>query len=88
MYNTSIQIKFETTMLKSNLCDYSDPYTCEWNYNKYWRWGSVPKMPVAAKTQKQQIQTTNAKDDETNKSVILKNCVPFTKFKIMLNTLM
>ena len=45
-------------------------------------------MPVAAKTQKQQIQTTNAKDDETNKSVIFKNCVPFTKFKIMLNTLM
>ena len=25
-YNTSSQIKFETTMLKSNLCDYSDAY--------------------------------------------------------------
>ena len=25
-YNTKSQIKFKTTMLKSNLCDYSDAY--------------------------------------------------------------
>ena len=25
-YNTNSQIKFETSMLKSNLCDYSDAY--------------------------------------------------------------
>ena len=25
-YNTNKQIKFKTTMLKSSLCDYSDPY--------------------------------------------------------------
>ena len=26
MYNTNIQIKFKTSMLKSSLCDYSDVY--------------------------------------------------------------
>ena len=26
IYNVSSQIKFKTTMLKSNLCDYSDAY--------------------------------------------------------------
>ena len=26
MYNTNSDIWFETTMLKSSLCDYSDPY--------------------------------------------------------------
>ena len=25
-YNVNSQIKFKTTMLKSSLCDYSDPY--------------------------------------------------------------
>ena len=25
-YNANSQIKFKTTMLKSSLCDYSDPY--------------------------------------------------------------
>ena len=27
LYNENIQIKFKTSMLKSNLCDYSDAYT-------------------------------------------------------------
>ena len=26
MHNTNSQIKFETSMLRSSLCDYSDPY--------------------------------------------------------------
>ena len=26
MYNTNSQIKFKTSMLRSNLCDYSDAY--------------------------------------------------------------
>ena len=35
MYNIKSQIKFETTVLMSSLCDYSDAYihTCEWNQN-------------------------------------------------------
>ena len=32
-YNTNIQIKSKTSMLRSSLCDYSDPHTREWNYN-------------------------------------------------------
>ena len=37
-------------------------------------------MPVAAKTQEHQIQTTNAKNDEISKGVMFKNCSPFTDF--------
>ena len=35
MYNIKSQIKFETTVLMSSLCDYSDTYihTCERNQN-------------------------------------------------------
>ena len=36
-YNTNSQIEFNTTMLKSSLCDYSDAYiyTCYRNYNTH-----------------------------------------------------
>ena len=33
---TSNDIKFKTAMLRSNLCDYADIYTCKGNYNNYW----------------------------------------------------
>ena len=36
MFNTKSQIKFKTSMLRSNLCDYSDGYIRKWNYNNYW----------------------------------------------------
>ena len=36
MFNTKSQIKFKTSMLRSNLCDYSDAYIRKWNYNNYW----------------------------------------------------
>ena len=61
---TSNDIKFKTTMLRSNLCDYADAYILVK--------GTIP--------------ITGAGDDdaakrlnERNKSVIFKNCAPFTK---------
>ena len=61
---TSIDVKFKTTMLRSNLCDYADSYVLV----------------------KGTITITGAGDDdaakrldERNKSIIFKNCVPFTK---------
>ena len=41
--------------------------------------GSEAKMPVAAKTQEQQTQTANTKDDERNKGVTFTS-FPFTDF--------
>ena len=42
MYNKDKQIRFKTSMLRSNLCDYSDAYTINvlmsmynYNYNYY-----------------------------------------------------
>ena len=61
---TCSDIKFKTTMLKSNLCDYADAYI------------------LVTGT----ITITGAGDDDAskrldkrNKSVIFKNCAPFTK---------
>ena len=61
---TRNDIKFKTTMLRSNLCDYADAYVIV----------------------KGTITITGAEDDndakqldERNKSLIFKNCAPFTK---------
>ena len=36
-YNTSNQIKLKTSIVRSDLCDYSDFYIIvNWNYNNYW----------------------------------------------------
>ena len=36
-YNVNCQIKFKTTMLKSNLCDYSDTYLLwEEEFKNFW----------------------------------------------------
>ena len=63
-YDAGSDIKFKTTILKSNLCDYTDTYILG----------------------KGTITITDAGDndaakplDERNKSVIFKNCAPFTK---------
>ena len=34
-YNSNSQIKYKTSMLRASLYDYSDAYTCKWNYNNY-----------------------------------------------------
>ena len=63
-YDAGSDIKFKTTILKSNLCDYTDAYILV----------------------KGTITVTDAGDndaakrlDERNKSVIFKNCAPFTE---------
>ena len=58
-YNTNSQIKFNTSMLRSNLCDYSDAY-----------------LLVSGTGDGDDAATKWA--DERNKTVISKNCVPFT----------
>ena len=61
---TSNDIKFKTTMLRSNLCDYADAYILVKGTITIARAGDND----AAK-----------RLDERNKGVIFKNCVPFTK---------
>ena len=65
VYNTSSDIRFKTKMLKYRLCDYSNAYILV----------------------RQKITITGAGDDaarqedERNKGVIFKNCVPFINCK-------
>ena len=57
-------IKFKTTMLKSDLCDYADAYI-------FFK-GTITITGAGA-------DATARQADERNKGVIFKNCVPFTK---------
>ena len=68
---TSNYIKFETTMLRSNLCDYADAYmlvnetiTITWDAGR----GRTEAQLLAGRL-----------EDEIGKGVAFKNCVPFTK---------
>ena len=61
---TNTDIKFKTTMLKSDLCDYADAYI----FVK----GTITITGAGADAAARQA-------DERNKGVIFKNCVPFTK---------
>ena len=58
-YNTKTQIKFQTTMIKSNLCDYSDAYKLVK--------GSITFVGQGA-------HTAAIVNDRNNKNVIFKNC--------------
>ena len=61
---TSNNIKFKTTMLRSNLCDYADAYI----------------LVKGTKTITETGDDAAARqEDERNKGVTFKNCVPFTK---------
>ena len=62
-YNVNSQIKFKTTMLKSNLCDYSDPYILVK--------GTITITGAGADAAARQA-------DERDKEVVFKNCAPFT----------
>ena len=71
MYNTTRDITFKTTILKSNLCDYTDPYILEQYLTTIHTWT---------------ITVTRAGDDsaarradERNKVVIFKICAPCAK---------
>ena len=61
---TDADIKFKTTMLRSNLCDYADAYILVR--------GAITITGAGNDDAARQA-------DERNKGVILKNCAPFTK---------
>ena len=61
---TSNDIKFKTTMLRSNLCDYADAYI-------------LVKGTITITGAGDDAAARRA--DERNKGVIFKNCAPFTK---------
>ena len=62
-YNTNSQIKFETSMLRSSLCDYSDAYILVS--------GTIIITGAGADDSAKRLE-------EKNKGVIFKNCAPFT----------
>ena len=64
LYKPSSDIKFKTTMLRSNLCDYTDPYI-------------LVKGTITITGAGDAAAARRA--DERNKGVIFKNCIPFTK---------
>ena len=61
---TGEEIKFKTTVLRSNLCDYADAYI-------------LVKGTITITSDGDDDEEKQA--DERNKGVILKNCAPFTK---------
>ena len=64
IYNKDNQIKFRTSMIRSNFCDYSDAYI----------------LVSGTITIDGAGEDNNAKrEDERNKGVIFKNCAPFTE---------
>ena len=65
-YNTNIQIKFKTSMLRSSLCDYSDGYI-------------LVRGTITITGRPGNTNDSNKKIDRRNKEVISKNCAPFTK---------
>ena len=62
-YNVNSQIKFKTTMSKSNLCDYSDAYI-------------LVKGTITITGAGDDAAARQA--DEGDKGVVFKNCAPFT----------
>ena len=67
---TSKNIKFKTTMLRSNLCDYGDAYILVK--------GILTTTGVGDDDAAKRL-------DERNNGVIFKNCAPFTKFLSRIN---
>ena len=61
---TSNDIKFKTTMLRSNLCDYADAYILVK--------GTITITGAGDDDAAKRL-------DERNKGIIFKNCAPFTK---------
>ena len=64
LYNTGSDIKFKTTMVRSNICDYADAY--------------IPVKGKVTITAAGDHDATK-RVDEKNKGVIFKNCALFTK---------
>ena len=70
-YGTGSDIKFKTTIPRSNLCDYADAYILVK--------GIITNTGAGDDDAAKQL-------DETNKGVISKNCVPFTKYISRINS--
>ena len=70
---TSNYIKFETTMLRSNLCDYADAYILV-NETITITWDAGP---AKGRTEAQLLAARLA--DDRDEGVAFKNCAPFTK---------
>ena len=64
MYNTNSNIRFKTTMLKSNLCDYSDAYL-------------VVLVEGTVQITGAGNIVTARQEYQRNKVVIFKNCTTF-----------
>ena len=64
LYSAGSDIRFKTTMLRNNLCDYPDAYILAK--------GTITITGAGADVAARQA-------DETDKGVIFRNCVPFTK---------
>ena len=67
---TGNSIKFKTTMLRSNLCDYADAYT-------------LVNGTITITGDGDDYGAKRA--DERDKGIIFKNCAPFTKFISRIN---
>ena len=67
---TTNDIKFKTTMLRSNFCDYADAYILVK--------GTITITGAGDDDAEKRL-------DERNKGVIFKNCAPFTKFISRIN---
>ena len=64
LYSYDSDIRFKTTMLRSNLCDYADEYIIVK--------GTITNTGAG-------VDVAARQTDEINKCVILKNCASFTK---------
>ena len=73
---TSNDIKFKTTMLRSNLCDYADSYILVKGTITITGNAVAEPNPDAPRTAAQLLAARQA--DERDKGVIFKNCAPFT----------
>ena len=74
---TSDDIKFKTTMLRSNLCDYADAYILVNGTITITGNAGTEPDENAPRTAAQLLAVRQA--DERDKGVTFKNCVPFTK---------
>ena len=76
-YNTGSDIKFKTTMLRSNLCDYADVYILVNGRVTITVDAGPEPNPDAPRHAAQLLAPRQA--GERDKGVTFKNCAPFTK---------
>ena len=71
-YSAGSDIRFKTTMLRSNLCDYADAYILVKGTTTI----TGNAGPPEGRTEAQLLAAIHT--DERDKGVIFKNCAPFT----------